>query len=579
LHKEVLQQKPVEDLSLSDEFRASQLHNPHSSAWMKNVVQQERKKYKQLSAEAVRQTKRHKQMESNSRDSSPSRVNPRPPVVAVVKVNQAGLFSKAGLSLAASSDASRKGGFGMDVSDEQDDGFDDGMDGGKRKKRLPGVRVCLSVVDAHSPEICGIVHRLAPNVDYDKYAGRFVWVRLGESVLWLPAQIVLLRDVPLEYLSQVLSLKESVEVGVNAVLVAFFTVPYRSFAWVFPQKGEVAEFNQDWVEYYLDFAASVDSKELLTALTFAQRVLMYDTPESVQTETDWVSLDEMRALPYDLGRLVWARPTPTGVWFPATISSESEVPASILGSVMSSCNNCNGQAVLVVYFDHPENLFGWVPLSAFTLQPFRCLAPHLLRAAVAKTPRLAKTEEWLLCVRRALLFESLCVPSKSEEPRWSCRGGCMMANVPGRTACLICRLPRSSEGPLSFVVPNCVVLGLRLLENTSVRFWGLEMDFTGSGFPTLSKTLLYRSVTLIVFALASPVPFVALYTKDLAIKPRQVYSWVLLALPAERPAVPGQLSLWGLVFQVVFFFFFSSSCEIDCFDLFILAVASIHSKS
>ncbi len=483
----------------------------------------------------------------------------REPYHASVPLKKQAL-SKAGLALAATADVSKKANlFGEDFSDEvMQDNFDDVSHIGdvlddtlKRKRRLPGVRLLASAHNMQNTEICGLLHRLASNVSFDKFAGTFVWVRLEESEQWLPAQIVLLRDVPLEYLDQVLNLKDSIRQHEHlAVLVAYFTQPYRSFAWVFPQRGEVAEFNSDYIEQYMDFASMVQSKELILQLSFVKRTLMFDTPESINTEMEWQAPDQMRATGYDLGRLVWARPNGTCAWFPATVSSESEVPENMLSEVLEACTG-KRESVLVAYFDVPSNLFGWVPLSDETIQPFRCLTPHVIRKALSATPRTAKIEAWILCARRALVFESLCVPSKAEGPRWMCRAGCGLANIPARLYCLLCRLPRSLESPLTFVVPRCVVGGSKLLESTTVRFCGLDVTFSGLDMPVKSASVLYRNISLIVFALASPTPFIAFYTRELNLRPRVVHAWSLLVLPSsDAPPKPGELSIWGLVFQV-----------------------------
>jgi hypothetical protein len=469
--------------------------------------------------------------------------------------------SKAGLSLAASADVSRKS-FEDDSDELFQDGFDDvsqasgnvlEQDKNERKRRLPGVRLLPLSTNLQSPEICTLVHRLCPNLVYEKFVGRMVWVRFEDSLDWLPAQVVLQRDVPPEYAEQVAKLFQSIR-GADrqaATLVAYFDVPYRSYAWVFPHRGEVAEFNNDFIEFYLDYAAFVASVPLLVSLTLAKRILQFDTPESVNTELDWISADQMCALDYDLGRLVWGRINERGTWFAGTVSTESEVPPELVAEVMEARRDVSAKVpvVLVHFFDSPTNLYGWIPRSAETLQPFRCLVPKLIREFMGRLPRNPKVDHWIQCTRRALLFESLCVPSAAESPRWICVAGCGLANLPGRTSCILCRLPRSMAAPLTVDLPKCVVLGSKMLENTCVRWRGLDVTFSGADLPVGSVSVMYRNVTLIVFALASPVPFVAFYTRDLSIKPRVVSAWTLLVLPSNDPK-EGALSLWGMVFQV-----------------------------
>ncbi len=399
------------------------------------------------------------------------------------------------------------------------------------------------------PLICGLEHSYVSHGFFEKYVGRLVWVRLGDNSQWAPAQTYALRDVPAEYFAQVVRMREGLDNLVQLVL--FFSVPNRAFAWTFPDRGEVASFNMDWMERYMEYSAITDASHLATSLAFVQRIVAWDTVESLNMENGWLTLPEMRGVSFDVGRLVWARPSGQTMWWPATVSSESEVPPDLLPQVLdlAAKSKVGEPSVLVLFFDAPVNNFGWVPVNNMTIQPFRGICVELLKEYVKRFPRPRKVEEWVACVRRSLLFESVCVPSQVEGgTRWMCELGCKLANLPMRVDCALCRLPRHHVRLKDFAVPYGIYLGSSAYENAIVSFRGLKMKLRSPQMPLGKATLLYRKVTVIAFALSSPTPFVALYTKSADTRPRVAQDWVVLLLPDERPC--GDMTMWGLVYKL-----------------------------
>ena len=389
-----------------------------------------------------------------------------------------------------------------------------------RLERTPGTFL--------QPSICAREHSLLPNVTYEKFAGKIVWVKLGDSP-WALGQTYLFRDVPPEFVAEVSRLRNNVPEGKRAQLVLFFTTPSRNFGWALANEGEIAEFNVDWLESCLNYAASTNDPEMFRALILAQQTILKGSVESLVPDTNWVDETIMNQGPYDLGRLVFARLTMGEPFWPATVSCEAEVPPELWSQLLatvseSKLNPEDSDFVLVCFFDVPVNRYGWIKKRDDFLRSFRPFFSELL-PTIQQRNRL-QSRGIKACVRRALMFESCYVPSiTGEGRRWNCMG-CELLNHPFHAACFLCDLVKD-ESPLVYDFLEVCPLGARVFQNVTATWSSLSVSFASPFMPMGVIDFLYREIGLVVFALTSPNPFIGFYLKSPQLAKRSPEEWVV----------------------------------------------------
>lgn len=377
-----------------------------------------------------------------------------------------------------------------------------------------------------APHICGREHPLLMNPTSELNVAALVWVKMGD-LPWAVAQVFLERDVPAEYVAQVSELKKNVPAGSDGVLVLFFSLPSRNFGWALPRQGEIADFNVDWLDYYRNYAAVTNNLTLLTSLTFAQRTLMYASLESAEMDDGgWCNESEMLGA-FDLGRLVWARLNLREQWFPASVTCMEEIPAGQRDLVLAHATGTDSDK-LVIFFDAPLNQFGWIPCKPELLQPFRCLLPSISPGARAGANQRRDTS-YLRSIRRALMYESIYVPSKSEGDRWACSAGCNCLNHPFRTSCFVCGSSRGVH-PLQYRFLEVAMLGSRVYPSGLSCWESFQVTFHCELLPTGQVSFLYRSIGILVFALSAPLPFIALLAKHAMAPERRPEDWIVCVL-------------------------------------------------